>query len=196
MAGFGRTAYGARVRFDARRGDVFVSASMTTEPRAELVAFVSEYYGRLLPASGGLATNACCVGGAPPEFIATRLANVHPDVSDRFYGCGFPIPHATEGATVLDLGCGTGDYGQTAEYRGGIEGAEAVFWLDDHHAFERGRPERVCANTAAMLAKTRYARWFDIRGGTDLHFGAFPCGPTMAATQYAVASADGTNVCC
>lgn len=363
---------------------MFVSASMTKEPRADLVAFVSEYYGRLLSASGDLATNACCVGGAPPAFIATRLANVHPDVSDRFYGCGFPIPHATEGATVLDLGCGTGrdvyvlaqlvgpdgrvhgvdmtpeqlaiarstqmwhadrfgyaqpntafhegfiedlhttglgegsvdvvvsncvvnlsprkdrvlaeayrvlraggefylsdvfvdrrlpehiandrllyaeclggalyqpdfvrmarsagfvdprivkstpitiqntelagrvgaarfrsvtyrlfklddldeqceDYGQTAEYRGGIEGAEALFWLDDHHAFERGRPERVCANTAAMLSKTRYARWFTIRGGTDLHFGAFPCGPTMAASQYAVVSADGTIACC
>lgn len=349
---------------------------------ADLQSFVRDYYGRQLASSADLKTTACCASGAPPGWIASRLANVHPDVSSRFYGCGFPIPHALDGATVVDLGCGTGrdayvlaqlvgpngrvhgvdmtaaqldvatstaawhaerfhhptpntrfhlgyiedlravgladasadvivsncvvnlsprkdlvlaeafrvlkpggelyvsdvfadrrlrpdvasdpvlyaeclggalyehdfvqlakragfadprwvtrssieirhdaiaqkvgaarftsvtwrlfklegldaqceDYGQTAVYRGGIEGAESVFWLDDHHAFERGRPERVCGNTATMLAETRLARWFTVTGSRETHFGVYPCGPTMAAAQYA-ASERGASCC-
>ncbi len=349
---------------------------MSSEPNATnergLRGAVAEYYGRILASSADLKTNACCAAGPPPEWIAARLANVHQDVTDRFYGCGYPIPHAVQGGTVIDLGCGTGrdvyvlsqlvgpdgvvhgidmteeqlavaratvpwhaerfgyvrpntifhsgfiedlkavgignatcdlvvsncvvnlsprkdlvlgeafrvlkpggelymsdvfvdrrlpaavardpllhaeclggalyeadfaslckkvgfvdprvlasspivvankeiaekvgaarfrsvtyrlfklngldegceDYGQSARYLGGIEGAEHVFWLDDHHAFERGRPERVCANTAAMLAHTRFARFFEVAGARDVHFGAFPCGPTIAAGQH------------
>ncbi len=350
-----------------------MTAPVNIAKPADLQAFVRDYYGRQLASSADLKTNACCASGAPPTWLAARLAAVHPDVSDRFYGCGFPIPHALDGATVLDLGCGTGrdvfvlaqlvgasgqvhgvdmtddqlalarrtadwhaerfghptpnthfhlgyiedlaalgfedesvdvivsncvvnlspvkaqvlaealrvlrpggelylsdvvvdrrlppdvatdpllyaeclggamyradferlarrvgfldprvvseapiaifnaaiaakvgaarftsvtyrlfklaglddqceDYGQTATYRGGIEGAEALFWLDDHHAFERGRPERVCGNTAAMLADTRFAPFFDVHGDRATHFGAYPCGPTMAAGQHA-----------
>ena len=47
------------------------------------------------------------------------------------------------------------DYGQTATYLGTIKTSPSLFWLDLNHAFEVGRPERVCANTAAMLSKTR-----------------------------------------
>ena len=36
------------------------------------------------------------------------LEDVHPEVKDRFYGCGSPLPPALEGMTVLDLGCGSG----------------------------------------------------------------------------------------
>jgi len=76
-----------------------------TDPTHDLVR---RYYGETLRSSADLRTNACCATGAPPEWIASRLTNVHEDVTSRFYGCGFPIPHALEGATVLDLGCGTG----------------------------------------------------------------------------------------
>ncbi len=347
-----------------------------------LQRFVSEYYGNILGKSTDLKTNACCASGAPPSWIATRLLNVHPDVADRFYGCGFPIPAALEGATVVDLGCGTGrdayviaqlvgpegqvhgvdmteeqlaiarqteswhadrfryprknthfhqgfmedlgsiglaegsadvivsncvvnlsprkdlvlaeafrvlkpggelyisdvfvdrrlpesvatdpvlyaeclggalyqadfvglakragftdprvmstspvtiqnneiaqkvgtarfssvtyrlfklqglddqceDYGQVATYRGGVEGSERLFWLDDHHAFERDRPERICANTAAMLSGTRFSRWFEVRGEKQTHYGLYPCGPTMAAAGNAQGS--GGGACC
>ena len=27
---------------------------------------------------------------------------------NKFYGCGSPIPQSIEGATILDLGCGSG----------------------------------------------------------------------------------------
>lgn len=33
---------------------------------------------------------------------------IHPEVQERFYGCGSPIPPAITGKTVLDLGCGSG----------------------------------------------------------------------------------------
>lgn len=70
--------------------------------------WVERYYGELLESTADLKTNACCATGAPPTWIEPLLRNVHPDVLNRFYGCGFPIPEALEGATVVDLGCGTG----------------------------------------------------------------------------------------
>ncbi len=69
---------------------------------------VSEYYGQVLSASEDLKTNACCASGAPPTWLRPFLSNVHDDVASRFYGCGFPIPEALDGATAVDLGCGTG----------------------------------------------------------------------------------------
>ncbi|MBK8172866.1 MAG: methyltransferase domain-containing protein [Sandaracinaceae bacterium] len=361
-----------------------MKAKTAEAPTQNLQAFVSEYYGKLLASSADLKTNACCASGAPPVWIAKRLANVHESVSSRFYGCGFPIPHGLRGTTVVDLGCGTGrdvyvlaqlvgpegrvhgvdmteeqlavareteawhadkfryersnttfhqgyiedlksmgladgsvdvvvsncvvnlsprkdlvlaeafrvlrpggelylsdvfadrrlppevandpllyaeclggalyqsdfvtlarrsgfvdprvvtsspisiqneeisakvgaarftsvtyrlfkldgldeqceDYGQTAVYRGGIEGAEALFWLDDHHAFERGRPERVCANTALMLSATRLSQWFEVVGTRATHFGAYPCGPTMAAAQNPPTTSVAPGACC
>jgi SAM-dependent methyltransferase len=88
------------------------------------------------------------------------------------------------------------DYGHVATYRGGIEGAPSLFWLDDHHAFERDRPERVCANTAAMLRDTRLAPWFTVAGERRTHFGPFACVPTMAAAQHARGDAGRSAGCC
>ena len=69
---------------------------------------VREYYGSVLKGSGDLKTNACCVVESPPMWLRPLLGNIHDEVASRFYGCGFPIAEAVEGATVLDLGCGTG----------------------------------------------------------------------------------------
>lgn len=353
-------------------------------PTNDVHAWVEDYYGRVLQKSEDLATNACCATGAPPARLRPALANVHEDVLSRFYGCGFPIPAALEGATVVDLGCGTGrdvylasqlvgptgfvhgvdmtaaqlevaretldwhmarfgfeapnvafhqgyiedlsaleiepgsvdivisncvvnlsprkdlvldqvarllkpggefyfadvlcdrrlpdeiafdpilhseclggamydadfialakqhgfpdprvvleapitiqnaeierkvgaarfssqtlrllklegldhqceDYGQLATYTGGIPGAETLFWLDDHHAFEQGRPERVCGNTAAMLTDTRFAPFFEVSGDRRTHYGVFPCGPTMAASCYAETTTAAGGACC
>merc|ERR1711862_227688 len=46
------------------------------------------------------------------------------------------------------------DYGQTATYKGTIQAFPSLVHLDTKHAFEVGRPERVCANTASMLSET------------------------------------------
>lgn len=343
--------------------------------------FVRDYYGKQLHQSADLKTNACCAVGAPPAWIAATLSQIHDDVMSRFYGCGFPIPHAVQGAKVLDLGCGTGrdvyalsqlvgadgfvhgldmtdeqlatardtmdwhmkrfgyaktnvafhqgfiedlsplpiengsldivvsncvvnlsprkdlvlaeaarvlknggefyfsdvfcdrrlpkdiasdpllfaeclggalyeadfvqmakqagfleprvverapitiqndeleqrvgtakftsvtyrlfkipgldaqceDYGQAAVYKGGIPGAPVVFWLDNKHAFEVGRIESVCKNTARMLSESRFAKYFEILGDGQTHFGAFDCSATNAALQYGAASSSASN---
>lgn len=69
---------------------------------------VRRYYGEQLKTSADLQTNACCVGSAPAPWILALLREIHPEVLERFYGCGSPIPPALSGCTVLDLGCGSG----------------------------------------------------------------------------------------
>ncbi|MEZ4318867.1 MAG: methyltransferase domain-containing protein [Myxococcota bacterium] len=354
----------------------------TDATQEDVHEWVQEYYGEILKQSADLKTNACCALGAPPPRIAEALRNVHDDVLSRFYGCGFPIPEAVEGRTVVDLGCGTGrdvyllsqfvgqngfvhgvdmtrsqlevaertldwhtnrfgydkpnvafhegyiedlsflpdasvdivvsncvvnlsprkdivlkevfrilkpggefyfsdvfvdrrlpseiafdpllhseclggalydfdfeqlakavgfkdpravergpitiqnheierkvgaarfssitlrlfklaglearceDYGQLAIYRNEIPGVGPVFMLDDHHLFERNRPERVCGNTAAMLRDTRFADHFEVIGDESVHYGVFDCGPTMAAQQYLTAPSATGGSCC
>lgn len=78
---------------------------MTTQAHANL----KEYYGKVLSKSEDLQTNACCCDAeAMPKVIRETLKQIHPEISERFYGCGSPIPPLLEGVTVLDLGCGSG----------------------------------------------------------------------------------------
>jgi SAM-dependent methyltransferase len=69
---------------------------------------VKEYYGKVLSASGDLATNACTTGARPPAHVLSALKNVHEDVCNRYYGCGLVLPDELAGRRVLDLGCGSG----------------------------------------------------------------------------------------
>lgn len=70
---------------------------------------IRRYYGEILTGSDDLSTDAtCCSAAAPPKYVIDALKNVDPQVIARFYGCGSPIPVGLSGATVLDLGCGTG----------------------------------------------------------------------------------------
>ncbi len=69
---------------------------------------IRHYYGTVLQSSGDLKTGACCAPDALPADLRELLREVHPEVRERFYGCGVPIPPAVEGLTVLDLGCGSG----------------------------------------------------------------------------------------
>ncbi|MEX2526249.1 MAG: methyltransferase domain-containing protein [Gemmatimonadota bacterium] len=69
---------------------------------------VRDYYSRVLRSSSDLKTGACCTPEEMSQQARKLIQGVHPEVQDRFYGCGVPIPPALEGATVLDLGCGTG----------------------------------------------------------------------------------------
>jgi arsenite methyltransferase len=69
---------------------------------------VRQYYGDTLQGSADLRTSACCSIDAMPAHLREISALLHHEVTDRFYGCGSPIPPGLDGATVLDLGCGTG----------------------------------------------------------------------------------------
>lgn len=71
-------------------------------------ANVKEYYGKTLQSSKDLATDACCTLEDTPAHVRALLADIHPDVSSRYYGCGLIAPLALEGARVLDLGSGAG----------------------------------------------------------------------------------------
>lgn len=74
-----------------------------------LTATVRDYYGTRLTGQGDLKTGACCCS---TDRLSPRLRSIldaiHPEVLNRFYGCGSPMPDDVEGLTVLDLGCGTG----------------------------------------------------------------------------------------
>jgi len=69
---------------------------------------VKEYYGKVLSGSDDLKTSACCTEGRPPEYLMRLLKNIHPEIQQRYYGCGLIAPPLMEGLRVLDLGCGTG----------------------------------------------------------------------------------------
>ena len=77
---------------------------MSTETQEK----VKEYYGSVLETNEDLKTSACCVGEAPSADIQALIKNVHEVVQSKFYGCGTPLPDVKKGATVLDLGSGTG----------------------------------------------------------------------------------------
>lgn len=69
---------------------------------------VRNYYGRVLKSTQDLQTSACCTAEKLPAHLAEVEKLIHDEVKDKFYGCGSPLPHALEGATALDLGCGSG----------------------------------------------------------------------------------------
>jgi SAM-dependent methyltransferase len=71
--------------------------------------FVKEYYGKILQGSGDLKTNACCTTDASPSSpLKQQMANIHPEVASRYYGCGLVAPQRLEGMRILDLGSGSG----------------------------------------------------------------------------------------
>ncbi|MCM8537616.1 MAG: methyltransferase domain-containing protein [Lentisphaeraceae bacterium] len=342
---------------------------------------VQNYYSEVLKSSQDLKTSACCAGGEPPQWMKVLISNIDDKVLDKFYGCGFPVTEAVGGATVVDLGCGSGrdvyiysqlvgehgqvigvdmtdtqlatarevlpsqmerfgysrnnvdflsgyieqlselgiqqnsvdlvvsncvvnlspdkkaviegvfdilkeggefyfsdvfcdrrlsdelrrdemlygeclggalyvndfialaksagfkdprlvseggieleedvkaltgtarftsrtyrlfklptlesnceDYGEVAVYKGSIKQAPHIFKLDDHHAFEVGRPERVCGNTADMLQLSRFKEHFDLHGSRSVHYGEFVCGNTIATDQYS--QQESGEACC
>jgi len=72
---------------------------------SEMKSSVRDYYTNL-QSSKDLKTSACCTEPAP--HIVSALKRVPQEITEKFYGCGNPIPNGIRGLTVLDLGCGTG----------------------------------------------------------------------------------------
>ena len=69
---------------------------------------VKDYYGKRLKSSKDLKTSACCDGAELPPHLQPLLANVHPEVAAKYYGCGIVVPSELSGRRVLDLGSGSG----------------------------------------------------------------------------------------
>ena len=69
---------------------------------------VKQYYGKILKSSKDLQTNACCTEDALPVYTRQAFELLHPEVKNKFFGCGSPIPTLLQGCRVLDLGCGSG----------------------------------------------------------------------------------------
>ena len=100
MAGSGSSCRGALTDED-QRGEAEIDQKKTKES-------VKDYYGKILKSTNDLKTSACCTSDAMPDLHKEILKKIEPEILNRFYGCGSPLPDALEGATVLDLGCGTG----------------------------------------------------------------------------------------
>jgi arsenite methyltransferase len=69
---------------------------------------VQNYYGKILESSSDLKTNACCDISSMPDWLTPLLAKIHPEVSEKYYGCGLVAPHLLNGCKILDLGSGSG----------------------------------------------------------------------------------------
>lgn len=70
---------------------------------------VKEYYGETLKSKDDLQTNACkCSMSSFPLEHKKILSKIHDEITNKFYGCGSPLPYDLTGCTVVDLGCGTG----------------------------------------------------------------------------------------
>ncbi|UVW30042.1 methyltransferase domain-containing protein [Massilia sp. H6] len=69
---------------------------------------VQQYYGHTLQSTADLQTSACCDISAVPGWLKPLLARIHPEVMERYYGCGLVCPPLLEGCRILDLGCGSG----------------------------------------------------------------------------------------
>uniref|UniRef100_A0A8C2E1C7 Arsenite methyltransferase n=1 Tax=Cyprinus carpio TaxID=7962 RepID=A0A8C2E1C7_CYPCA len=70
---------------------------------------VKEYYGKTLKKTSDLKSNACVPSAKPvPAYVRKVIAEIHPDVVAKYYGCGLVVPESLECSRVLDLGCGSG----------------------------------------------------------------------------------------
>ncbi len=75
---------------------------------ASIKESVKEYYGKVLKDSKDLKTSACCSTEALSPTVRTILKELEPEILNRFYGCGSPLPPALEGCTRRALGWGHG----------------------------------------------------------------------------------------
>jgi hypothetical protein len=53
---------------------------------------VKDYYGKQLAGTADLKTSACCDASSVPGWLKPLLARIHPEVLERYYGCGLVAP--------------------------------------------------------------------------------------------------------
>ncbi|MED5373729.1 MAG: methyltransferase domain-containing protein [Myxococcota bacterium] len=139
-----------------------------------------ELYGECL--GGALYWNdfqnlAKAAGFGDPRVVESRRLTVdNPGVEAKVKGYRFySVTYRLFKLPGLEPACE--DYGHEARYLGGIEQQDAAFTLDDHHVFQKDQWKPVCGNTDKMLADTRFAPFFELRGDFSTHLGIFTdCG--------------------
>lgn len=67
-----------------------------------------QYYGEAIQQTSDLVTAACCDPGTLPDYIKPVLSMIENEITEKYYGCGSPLPVALTGQKLLDVGCGTG----------------------------------------------------------------------------------------
>lgn len=89
------------------------------------------------------------------------------------------------------------DYGQAVIYKGTIPHHPQVFWLDKHHAIQKGKVFPVCGNTWRMLHDTRFKGHFEFIGHWDTHYGIFEgCGTSLPFDLWGDVSSETDGGCC
>ena len=113
------------------------------------------------------------VGFVDPRIVSKQLINIHnPQIKDmvgniRFYSITYRL------WKLKDLEDTSEDFGHIAVYNGQLSESPFKFELNDRHVFYKNKPDRVCGNTAMMLCRTRFTKYFQILGNFNEHFGAF-----------------------
>lgn len=90
------------------RGSSCQGALMKEESGFDVKKNVRQYYADVVQSTADLKTTACCTPDSMPDHVRAVLPFIADEITERYYGCGSPIPAALRGLTVLDLGCGTG----------------------------------------------------------------------------------------
>lgn len=117
-------------------------------------------------------TDPRAMESAPISVENTKLEELVGDI--RFYSVTYRL------MKIDGLESDCEDYGQAVMYKGGVEGEESGFILDDHHYFPKGKVMPVCGNSYRMLGDTRFASFFDFYGTWETHYGIFEgCGTEM-----------------
>ena len=62
------------------------------------MVLAQEYYGKVLSTSTDLKTTACTAAGRPHRLIRDIMQRIPAAVSDKFYGCGAPLPLGIKGS--------------------------------------------------------------------------------------------------
>lgn len=102
----------------------------------------------MLSTSKDLKTSACTAAGAPPAALRAVLRKVPAPVTEKFYGCGAPLPMGIQGLRVLDLGSGSGrDCYAAAALVGEGGSVVGVDMTDEQLAVAREHAESYCTAT-------------------------------------------------